>query len=133
MVPNELLETVEFKTFLSNLGPFPITSNSSSSGFGLELTPSAERVCLAPPNTPSVTRPPSTAPLSPQPCSSRDLSRSGFNDPPPNDPSEFKSDNSEEGDDITLQDLVAMETMEDDICDDDQFFQVKKLYYLLAN
>jgi hypothetical protein len=54
------------------------------------------------------------------------LSRSGFSDPPPTDQSEFKSDNSDEGDDITLQDLVAMETMEDDICDDDHFFQVKK-------
>lgn len=39
------------------------------------------------------------------------------------------SDISEGGDDITLEDLVAMETMEDDICDDDNYYQVLYLPY----
>jgi hypothetical protein len=128
VVPNELLETTEFKVFLSSLGPFPITSASAAAASmaGMELSASSEdRVCLAPPNTPAVTRPPSAAPpSSPQPCSSRDLSRSGFNDPAEISDSKCESDISEGGDDITLQDLVAMETMEDDICDDDHFYQV---------
>ena len=120
VVPNELLETVEFKTFLANLGPFPITSASAISASEQHLP--EDRTCHAPPNTPSVTRPPSTSPQSPQPCSSRDISQTGFKDQPVE--SKYESDNSDGGDDITLQDLVAMETMEDDICDEDQFYQV---------
>ncbi|CAB4064728.1 unnamed protein product [Lepeophtheirus salmonis] len=48
-------------------------------------------------------------PSSPQPCSSRDISQGGFEDP-------------EDEDDITLQDLVALETMEEDCIDEDQYF-----------
>jgi hypothetical protein len=81
----------------------------------------AEGVCQAPPNTPAVTRPPS---VSPQPCSSRDLSRSGFSDPP----EDTRDACDDDDDDVTLEDLVAMETMDDDICDDEQFFQVRSIF-----
>jgi hypothetical protein len=82
----------------------------------------AEGVCQAPPNTPAVTRPPS---VSPQPCSSRDLSRSGFSDPP----EDTRDACDDDDDDVTLEDLVAMETMDDDICDDEQFFQVRSIFF----
>ena len=126
VVPNDLLETAEFKIFLSNFGPFPSTSLASPSTPAPPTSGpggSGEQVCHAPPNTPAVTRPPSTAPpISPQPCSSRDLSRSSF---PEREVNENASDLSDDDDDdITLEDLVAMETMEDDMCEEDNFYQV---------
>lgn len=113
VVPNELLETIEFKTFLSNLGSFPITSNTM-----LDAETLKQEACAAPPNTPAVTRPPSIC-GSPQPCSSRDLTESSYI-VPNHISSHSNSEDSDQDDDITLQDLVALETMED--ADDDQFF-----------
>ena len=118
VVPEDLYNNSEIKLVLSNL------QGSNSQG-----DPSA-----APPNTPNVTRPPSATkelqqqpqpqerpsePPSPQPCSSRDVSQAGY---PDQNTASMLNDSD---DDITLQDLVAMETMEDaDVCDgdDEQFF-----------
>ncbi|XP_040567810.1 uncharacterized protein [Lepeophtheirus salmonis] len=70
-------------------------------------------------------------PSSPQPCSSRDISQGGFEDPVRNMKEEEKGRevdedreelDEEDEDDITLQDLVALETMEEDCIDEDQYF-----------
>ena len=65
--------------------------------------------------------------MSPQPCSSRDLSRSEF---PDKESDQNEHDVSDGGDDITLEDLVAMETMEDDICEEDNFYPVPVAFNL---
>ena len=105
VVPNELLETSEFKSFISSLNSFPVEGSAfaSSSLPGTSSTSTSEvkplasgQSTAAPPNTPNTTRPPSATaemtsanqiksspPPSPQPCSSRELSRGGFNDDPP--------------------------------------------------
>ncbi len=117
VVPNELLETSEFKSFISTLNSFPLHESSNSHPHG----ESSSNDCTAPPNTPAQTRPPSAA-SSPQPCSSRDVSRGGFIE---EEEGAAKDQTAlpDSDDDITLQDLVAMETMEDaDVCEDDQFF-----------
>ena len=57
-------------------------------------------------------------------CPNPKVSRGGFDDPPAILPTSAMPD-SDDDDDITLQDLVALETMEDDADDDveaDQFF-----------
>ncbi len=148
VVPNELLETTEFKSFLSGLNSFPLheapvsspvqpASASPTASDPGEGTSSGSVVVRVPPNTPNTTRPPSAAaaeapadekveefePKSPQPCSSRDVST---HQSPVKNPSSILPDEVESDDDITLQDLVALETMEDaDVCEDDeddQFF-----------
>ena len=97
VVPNELLETSEFKSFISSLNSFPVegpafasslfpdaTPGRSSSAAGKAAGQSAAGGQQAPPNTPNTTRPPSTTaeinatiksspPPSPQPCSSREV------------------------------------------------------------
>ena len=105
VVPNELLETSEFKSFISSLNSFPVEGSAfassslpgTSSASTSEVKPAASsgQSTAAPPNTPNTTRPPSataelsanqikSSPLpSPQPCSSREVSRGGFNDDPP--------------------------------------------------
>ncbi len=142
VVPNELLETSEFKSFLSGLNSFPLHETSSAT---------ATSSTSVPPNTPNTTRPPSATaemaespikveleaadddglkPASPQPGSSRDMSvvPAGGEEATAILPHAVGSNDSDEDDDddITLQDLVAMETMEDaDVCEDDeedQFF-----------
>ena len=110
VVPNELLETSEFKSFISSLNSFPVEGPAFASslfppgggggGAASEASGSAKKASgqsgaggqQAPPNTPNTTRPPSTTaeistiksspPPSPQPCSSREVSRGGFDDPP---------------------------------------------------
>ncbi len=149
VVPNELLETSEFKSFISSLNSFPVDGHAlsagpstsggeTSSGSGTAGTSgtstsgpsSGKKSCAAPPNTPNTTRPPSVTadmikpspPPSPQPCSSRELSRGGFDEPPPPAvPSTLLPDESDD-DDMTLQDLVAMETMDETEDVEDQFF-----------
>ncbi|TRY61494.1 hypothetical protein TCAL_02143 [Tigriopus californicus] len=128
VVPNELLETNDFKSFISTLNSIPAHDSPGSSGHHFEHMKS-DPDCAAPPNTPNQTRPPSVTsaelnasvpPASPKPCSSKDVLDSldrGVESILPN--------NLEESDDeITLQDLVAMETLDDadDVGDDDQFF-----------
>jgi hypothetical protein len=138
VVPNELLETAEFKVFLSNFGPFPSTSLASPStpapttcGGSCGGGKNGEQICHAPPNTPAVTRPPSTVPpVSPQPCSSRDLSRSSFPKREINENASDVSGGDDDDDDITLEDLVAMETMEDDMCEEDNFYQVQNTFMI---
>ena len=96
VVPNELLETSEFKSFISSLNSFPVEGPAFASslfppgGAASEAKPagkaggqSAAGGQQAPPNTPNTTRPPSTTaematiksspPPSPQPCSSREV------------------------------------------------------------
>jgi hypothetical protein len=134
VVPNELLETSEFKTFISSLNSFPLHDSPGSPVPG-----HSQAACAAPPNTPIPTRPSSTVPLevnaqlaepssspipssspppapSPQPCSSREATRDSHNAILPDSvlPTEDDDD-----DDITMQDLVALETMDDAGCDDD--------------
>lgn len=129
VVPNELLETSEFKSFISTLNSIPAHDSPGSSGHLFDHMKS-DPDCAAPPNTPNQTRPPSVTsemnptpvnnPTSPKPCSSKDVLNSlgrGVESILPH--------NLEESDDeITLQDLVAMETLDDadDVGDDDQFF-----------
>ena len=121
VVPNELLETSEFKTFISTLNSFPLNEVQTP------LNANSNEACNAPPNTPNTTRPPSTTaelkepPMSPMPGTSQDRR---FEENPDN-PDEILPNASltESDDDITLQDLVALETMEDaDVNEDDQFF-----------
>ena len=82
VVPNELLETSEFKSFISSLNSFPVEGSAFASSSSLPGTSSAStsevkpaassgQSTAAPPNTPNTTRPPSaTAELG---CKSIDI------------------------------------------------------------
>ena len=70
MVPNELLETSEFKSFISSLNSFPVEGSAFASSM-FQSSPASEKAekaggsgqsvgQQAPPNTPNTTRPPST-------------------------------------------------------------------------
>jgi len=134
VVPNELLETNEFKSFISTLNSFPLHEGNNAASSSPACGRSQPDSCTAPPNTPNQTRPSSAAadgmaspvlspPESPQPCSSREATMGAHVEPPSLLTREMVSDEEE---DITMQDLVALETMEEAGCDDededDHFF-----------
>lgn len=177
VVPNELLETAEFKTFISNFNSFPMPPSnrknpktSPTTSTSIQQASGSNAKCSTPNNTPVNTRPPSVeisddiaifnpihvetkfqtnkakvkhdsakamsitvdSSLSPQPGPSRESnsiqsSPSKRKEHSPehqietdkaigDDSTElhgFDDEEDEDEDDITLQDLVAMETMDD--------------------
>ena len=66
VVPNELLETAEFKTFISNFNSFPMppsnrqnTKTSPTTSTSIQQAAGSNAKCSTPNNTPVNTRPPS--------------------------------------------------------------------------